>query len=239
MTANPDLRVHLAQANHILFDQGVLDAFGHVSVRSAGDPDRFLLARNMAPVLVTPEDVQEYDLDGNTEDPAPSYLERFIHAEIYRARPDVHAVVHSHSTSVIPFGLSSTPLRAVFHMAGFLVDGVAQFEIRDVAGDATDLLVRDPRLGTALADALGDAPFALMRGHGSVAVAPSLPLAVYRAVYAEENAALQLRSRQLADIEHLTVGEGRAAAETNAGQIARAWDMWLRLAARHAPLRTG
>jgi ribulose-5-phosphate 4-epimerase/fuculose-1-phosphate aldolase len=239
MTGDAELRVQLAQANHILFDQGVLDAFGHVSVRSAERPDRFLLARNMAPVLVRPEDVQEYDLDGTTGDPAPSYLERFIHAEIYRARPDVQSVVHSHSASVIPFGLSPTPLRAVFHMAGFLVDGVARFEIRDVAGDATDLLVRDAQLGAALAASLGDAPFALMRGHGSVAVGPSLQLAVYRAVYAEENAALQLRSLTLGAAESLTVGEGRAAAETNAGQVSRAWDMWLRLAGRHESLRTG
>jgi ribulose-5-phosphate 4-epimerase/fuculose-1-phosphate aldolase len=234
-----DLRTQLAEANHILFDQGVLDAFGHVSVRCAEGADRFLLARNMAPVLVTPADIQEYDLDGSTSDAAPSYLERFIHAEIYRARPDVQAVVHSHSASVIPFGLSSTPLRPLFHMAGFLVDGIARFEIRDAAGDATDLLVRDTALGAALAGSLGDAPFALMRGHGSVAVGPSLPLAVYRAVYAEENAALQLRSLSLTDVVPLTAGEGRAAAETNGGQVARAWDMWRRLAARHDSLRTG
>ncbi|PFW98996.1 Decarboxylase NovR [Nocardia farcinica] len=234
-----DLRVQLAEANHILFDQGVLDAFGHVSVRTAAGADRFLLARNMAPVLVTPGDIQEYDLDGVTRDPGPSYLERFIHAEIYRARPDVQAVVHSHSASVIPFGLSSTQLRPLVHMAGFLADGIARFEIRDAAGDATDLLVRDAALGAALATALGEAPFALMRGHGSVAVGPSLPLAVYRAVYAEENAALQLRSLPLADVVPLTAGEGRAAAETNAGQVARAWDMWRRLAARHDALRAG
>jgi len=200
-------------------------------------PDRFLLARNMAPVLVTPADVQQYDLDGVTGDPAPSYLERFIHAEIYRVRPDVHAVVHSHSASVIPFGLSSTPLRPLFHMAGFLADGVARFEIRDAAGDATDLLVRDAALGAALAGSLGEAPFALMRGHGSVAVASSLPLAVYRAVYAEENAALQLRCLPLAEVVPLTTGEGRAAAETNAGQVTRAWDMWRRLATRTHDLR--
>ncbi|TQK69065.1 class II aldolase/adducin family protein [Nocardioides sp. SLBN-35] len=235
-----DLRTQLVEANHILFDQGVLDAFGHVSVRSDERPDRFLLARNMAPVLVTAEDVQEYDLDGRTSDRAPSYLERFIHAEIYRARPDVQAVVHSHSASVIPFGLSSTPMRPLFHMAGFLADGIARFEIRDVAGDATDLLVRDADLGAELAASLGEAPFALMRGHGSVAVAPSLPLAVYRAVYAEENAALQLRSMPLGDTVQLTVGEGRAAADTNAGQVGRAWDMWRRLAAaRQQGLRAG
>jgi len=234
-----DLRLQLAEANHILFDQGVLDAFGHVSVRSAERSDRFMLARNMAPALVTPTDIQEYDLDGATNDAAPSYLERFIHAEIYRARPDVQAVVHSHSASVIPFGLSSTPLVPLFHMAGFLVDGIARFEIRETAGDATDLLVRNAVLGAALAASLGEAPFALMRGHGSVSVGSSLPLAVYRAVYAEENAALQLRSLPLTDVVPLTTGEGRAAAETTAGQVARAWDMWRRLAARHDGLRTG
>lgn len=232
-----DLRRQLAEANHILFDQGVLDAFGHVSVRLPDRPDRFLLARNMAPVLVTPADVQEYDLDGETHDPSPSYLERFIHAEIYRARPDVQAVVHSHSASVIPFGLCSAPLRPLFHMAGFLADGVGRFEIRDAAGDETDLLVRDAALGAALASSLGEAPFALMRGHGSVAVGPSLPLAVYRAVYAEENAALHLRSLPLGHVVELTTSEGRAAAETNAGQVSRAWDMWRRLAARHDSLR--
>ncbi|MFI9630908.1 class II aldolase/adducin family protein [Streptomyces sp. NPDC052042] len=227
-----DPRVQLAHANRILVHQGVLDAFGHVSVRTAEGADRFLLARNMAPASVTPADVQEYDLDGQTGDPAPSYLERFIHAEIYRARPDVQAIVHSHSASVIPFGLSSTPLRALFHMAGFLVDGVGRFEIRDVAGDATDLLVRDARLGQALAASLGEAPFALMRGHGSVAVGPSLPLVVYRAVYAEQNAALQLRSLALGPVEALTAGEGRAAAATNAGQVERAWNVWRQQALR-------
>ncbi len=147
-------------------------------------------------------------------------------AEIYRARPDVRAVVHSHSPAVIPFGVSTTSMRPVFHMAGFLADGVARFEIRDVAGDGTDLLVRDADLGRALAEALGSAPVALMRGHGSVAVADSLALVVYRAVYTEKNAALLRDARHLVDVEYLTEAEGRAAAETNAGQVRRAWDYW-------------
>ena len=127
---------------------------------------------------------------------------------------------------MIPFGVSTTPMRPVFHMAGFLADGVARFEIRDVAGDGTDLLVRDAALGRALAEALDGAPVALMRGHGSVAVADSLALAVYRAVYTEKNAALLRDARHLDDVEYLNEAEGRAAARTNAGQVRRAWDSW-------------
>lgn len=218
----------LALANRILVAQGVLDAFGHVSVRHPDDPELFLLARNMAPADVRAEDVQVLDLEGNLAggDERKPYLERFIHGEIYRARPDVGAVVHSHSPAVIPFSVSSTPMRPVFHMAGFLSDGVGRFEIRDVAGDGTDLLVRDTTLGAALAEALGPAPVALMRGHGSVTVAESLPLAVYRAVYTEKNAALLRDVRHHESVTYLTDAEGRAAAATNAGQVLRAWNTW-------------
>lgn len=223
-----DQAVQLAQANRVLVDQGVLDAFGHVSVRVADDPNRFLLARNMAPAQVEPNDVQVFDLAGWTADDRVPYLERFIHGEIYRARPDVMAVVHSHSPAVIPFSVASLAMRPVFHMAGFLAEGINRFEIRDVRGDATDLLIRDRALGVELARSLADAPIVLMRGHGSVTVADSLPLAVYRAVYAEKNAALQLAALQLGEVAYLSNEEGRAAAETNAGQLERAWNNWVR-----------
>jgi HCOMODA/2-hydroxy-3-carboxy-muconic semialdehyde decarboxylase len=230
MSDSTDQALQLTQANHILVDQSVLDAFGHVSVRVTDDPSRFLLARNMAPALVEPGDVQVFDFDGRTVDKRKAYLERFIHAEIYRARPDVMAVVHSHSPAVIPFSVASVTMRPVFHMAGFLAEGVRRFEIRDVAGDATDLLIRDRALGADLAMSLGDASVVLMRGHGSVTVADSLPLAVYRAVYAEKNAAIQLAAEQLGGVAYLSDPEGRAAAETNAGQLTRAWSMWLQQA---------
>ncbi|WP_375001253.1 class II aldolase/adducin family protein [Aeromicrobium sp. CTD01-1L150] len=226
-----DQTASLARANRILVTEGVLDAFGHVSVRVTDDPDRFLLARNMAPASVTADDVMEFDLDGRSEDERRPYLERFIHSEIYRARPDVMAVVHSHSPSVIPFGVCDVELRPVFHMAGFLADGVRRFEIRDEVGEGSDLLVRNGALGAALARTLADAPVALMRGHGSVAVAGSLELAVYRAIYTEKNAAIQCQAQAMGTVEYLTVGEGRAAAATNAGQVARAWDLWSRAAA--------
>lgn len=224
-----DLLQNLVHANHILFDEGVLDAFGHVSVRHPDRPDRFLLARNMAPGLVRAEDIIEFELDGTPVDAAGRkvYLERFIHGEIYRARPDVMAVVHSHSPSVVPFSaVKSTPLRPMCHMSGFLGEGAPIFEIRDVAGDATDLLIRSAPLGKALADSLGGNNVVLMRGHGATIAAPTLKQAVYRAVYVEINARLQADALRLGPVEYLTPGEANTAMEMIEGQVERPWQLW-------------
>lgn len=227
MTENlTEQKSELADANRILFDQGVLDAFGHVSVRSATDSDTFLLSRNRAPALVSAGDIQQFDLFGSTEDERRPYLERFIHAGIYRARPDVVAIVHSHSSSVLPFGISTVPLRPVMHMAGFLPQETPVFEIRNVAGPTSDLLVRDHATSDALADALGVGSVVLMRGHGSVAVADSLRSAVYRAVYTEVNAKIQAEAAKLGPYTALTAEEAAAASATNAAQIDRAWALW-------------
>lgn len=226
---DPALVDDLVAANHILVDEGVLDAFGHVSVRHDRQPDRFLLARNMAPGQVRAADILQFALDGTPLDAGDRrvYLERFIHGAIYRARPDVMAVVHSHSPSVVPFSVSRRArLRPVCHMSGFLGAGAPLFEIRDAAGDASDLLVRDDRLGRALADTLGASSFVLMRGHGSTTVAPSLKLVVYRAVYAEVNAKLQMQALQLGDPEYLTEGEAKTAMESTEGQVERPWALW-------------
>jgi HCOMODA/2-hydroxy-3-carboxy-muconic semialdehyde decarboxylase len=219
----------LAIANRILYDQGVVDGFGHVSVRHDASPAHFLLARNMAPGLVTADDILTFDFDGNAHDAGGRrvYLERFIHGEIYRARADVHAVVHSHSPSVIPFAATRTPLRPIYHMSGFLGGGSALFDIRDVAGD-TDLLIRDAALGRALADALGAQSAVLMRGHGSTVVGASLEQVVYRAVYAELNARLQAQATLLGDVTYLTGVEAARAAATNDTQLARVWELWER-----------
>lgn len=233
-----DQAVELAEANHILFGQHVLDAFGHVSVRSLENPDRFLLARNMAPALVQPEDIVEFTLDSSTSDNRKQYLERYIHGEIYRANPGIHAVVHSHSAAVIPFSVVDEPLRPIIHMAGFLAQGVGRFEIRDVLGTATDLLVRDADCGKALAAALEGNSVVLMRGHGSVAVAESLKLAVYRAIYTEVNARIQADAMRLGACTFLTNDEGNAASATNASQIERAWSMW-RLEAQQRVAQVG
>ena len=219
----------LVLANRILYRQGVVDGFGHVSVRHDQSPDHFLLARNMAPGLVRREDIVTFDLDGAALDAAGRrvYLERFIHAEIYRARPDVQAVVHSHSPNVIPFGVTGTPLQPVFHMSGFLAEGSALFEIRDVAGD-TDMLISNGSLGVALAAALGSRSTVLMRGHGSTVVGASVEQAVYRAFYAEVNARLQTQARQLGEVTYLNANEAAKAAAINDTQLPRVWELWAR-----------
>src|SRR5438094_2338414 len=165
----------LVIANHVLATQGVLDGFGHVSIRHPNNPDRFLMSRSLAPALVTAADVLEYDLDGNALDAGgrASFLERFIHAEIYKARPDVKAVIHAHSPSVIPFGTTQVPMQPMFHISAFLSPKVPVFEIRKVAS-VTDMLVSNAELGKALAEALGTGSVVLMRGHGMAVVGPAL-----------------------------------------------------------------
>ena len=225
--ADPALLEKLAVANRILYDQSVVDGFGHVSVRHDKSPEHFLLSCNRAPGLVRPADILTYDLNGDlaVASDQRSYLERFIHSEIYKARPDVVSVVHSHSQSVIPFGVTGQRLRPIFHMSGFLGSGSALFEIRDAGGN-TDLLIRDTGLGKALAQSLGQHNCVLMRGHGSTTVAPSLELAVYRAIYAEVNAKLQIQAAALGPINFLTEEEAALAAATTEGQVVRAWDLW-------------
>ncbi|MES3636594.1 class II aldolase/adducin family protein [Mycobacterium intracellulare] len=217
----------LVAANRILVSQGVLDAFGHVSARTAPDADTFLLSRNLAPGSVTASDLLVHDLDGEVAGGGRLYLERFIHAEVYRRRPDVMAVIHSHSPAVIPFSVVDVPLRPVIHVAGFLAQQcIPIFEISDHAGDATDLLITSSVLGEALAQTLGKGPLALMRGHGSVAVGSSLPEAVFRAVYTEVNARCQAQALALGTPRYLSGDEGLAAARSTASQIVRAWDVW-------------
>jgi len=219
----------LATANRILFKHGVVDAFGHVSVRSAKNPGSFFLARNMAPGNVTPTDIVELDVDGNPVRPTKHklYLERFIHGEIYRARPDVMSVVHSHSPAVIPFGVvSAVQLKPIFHMSGFLGEGCPTFEIRKVAGSDSDLLIRSRELGAALAADLGSHTSILMRGHGATIVADSLRRAVYRAIYMQVNAELQTTARGLGEINFLTPGEAKSASISVEGQLDRAWNLW-------------
>jgi ribulose-5-phosphate 4-epimerase/fuculose-1-phosphate aldolase len=229
----------LVDANHILFDQGVVDGFGHVSARHPERPDRFLLARSMAPALVTEKDVLEFDLDGNPVvpgGPAP-YLERFIHGEIYRKRQDVMSVVHSHSPSVVPFSVvTGVKLQPVCHMCGFLsAKGTPVFEIRDFAGPGSDLLITSGKLGAALADSLGEGPAVLMRGHGSTVVAGTLRQAVFRAVYTEVGARLQMESMKLGPVTFLTEEETVGTTKTISTQYDRSWFLWLK-AARNSPM---
>ena len=219
----------LVDANHILYDQRVVDGFGHVSVRDPGNAGRFFLARSMAPALVGADDILTFDLDGNAlgGDERPPYLERFIHGEIYRARSDVMAVVHNHSPCVIPFGVvSSAPLRPICHMSGFLHPQAPVFEIRSAAGTASDMLIRDRALGAALARSLGGHAAVLMRGHGATVVGTTLRQAVFRAVYTEVNARLQTEALRLGAVTFLTAEEAASAAAMNDKVLNRAWELW-------------
>ena len=226
----PELIDDLAAASRILAAQGVVDGFGHVSMRHPSAPDRYLMARSIAPAQVMPADIIEYDLDSNpcNANGRSSFLERFIHGEIYKARPDIRAVVHSHSPSVIPFGLVGVPMRAMFHNAAFIAAGVPVFDIRAKFG-ATDMLIRDGAKGVALAAAMGGKDIALMRAHGSVACGPTLQTAVFRAVYTEVNARVQHWTTALAagvELAALDADEGRLADVVNQTAGMRAWDLW-------------
>jgi len=228
--ADPALIENLVAANRILANEGVVDGYGHVSARHDKDPNRFLISRSLAPELVTADDILELDLDCNPVDlrGRKMYLERFIHGEIYKARPDVKSVVHHHSPAVIPFGVTGVPLRPVYHMAAFVGLGVPVFEIRD-AGGMTDMLVRTPELGRALAHTLGDKPAVLMRGHGAAVVGASVPEAVARSIYLQMDARLEAQAIALGgEITYLDPEEVRKIG--GLGGYDRAWNLWKRKA---------
>jgi len=213
----------LVAANRILAEHGVIDAYGHVSLRSKRG---YIVARSLAPERVQLEDLIEYDLDSNPLDDKgrESVRERFIHGEIYKVRPEVMAVVHNHSPSVIPFSVTGVPMRALFHMAAFIGDGLPNFEIRDVQ-KGTDLLVKTPLLGKALATTLKDKPAALMRGHGAVVVGESLARAVGRSIYLEQSAKLQMQALLLSkNITYLDAAEVEASNPIQ--NYNRAWPLW-------------
>jgi ribulose-5-phosphate 4-epimerase/fuculose-1-phosphate aldolase len=188
------------------------------------------MSRSLAPALVSGGDLMELDADSEPlpGDKRKGFLERFIHGEIYRARPEVMAVVHSHSPSVIPFGVTRTKLRPIYHMGSFLWSGTPVFDIRKER-EANDLLIRDRPLGKALATTLSSHTCVLMRGHGMTVIGDGVPEAVFRAIYTEMNARLQLGATQLeGPIEFLSDEEGRRSTVSNRGTIERPWELWKR-----------
>jgi HCOMODA/2-hydroxy-3-carboxy-muconic semialdehyde decarboxylase len=219
----------LVLANRILAQQGVLDGYGHVSARHGERSDRFLMSRSLAPEMVTSSDILEYDLEGNAVDPRGrvSYLERFIHAAIYKARPDVQSVVHNHSPSVIPFGVSSVSLRPLYHMAAFIGPGLPVFDIKKYSG-FTDMLITDLERARGLVEVLGNNDGVLMRGHGSAVVGPNIRFAVGRSIYLELNAKLQVQAVSLGG--SVTYLDPEEAKEVKAsGELVgytRPWELW-------------
>lgn len=219
-----------------LAEEGVIDAYGHVSVRSEANPRRYLMARQLAPELVTEDDLLEFDLDSNPVDPKGRkfYNERYIHGEIYKARPDVMAVVHNHAPAVVPFSCTSrSSLKPIYHMSAFIGLGVPNWDIRE-AQKGSDMLVRNPKLGQSLARKLGKYPAVLMRGHGSTCVGENLPRAVGRSVYLEQNARMQFQAMMLAGPKGKVVymDAQECAANVSWQNYDRSWNLWRERALR-------
>lgn len=219
----------LVAAYRVLAEHQVIDGYGHVSVRSEKNPQRYFIAGHIAPELVREEHIIEYDLDSNPQDAngRESVRERFIHGEIYKLRPEVMSVVHTHSQSVVPFSITTATLKPIFHMAAFIGHGVPNWDIAD-AQVGTDMLVKTPFLGAHLAKFVADKPAALLRGHGAVVVGESIARAVGRSIYLEMSAKMQIQAQLLAGVggKLLTLHDAEVAASVPAQNYNRAWPMW-------------
>jgi HCOMODA/2-hydroxy-3-carboxy-muconic semialdehyde decarboxylase len=229
----------LVTANRILAREGIVDAFGHVSVRHPQDAGRYCLSRARAPECIEPGDVMEFSLEGVPIEPAgrKPYAERFIHGAVYEARPDVQAVIHNHSPAVIPFGVTGTPLRPLMHMCASMGIDVPIWDSRTRFGD-TNLLVTGLPMARDLAAALGGRSVCLMRGHGCVVAGQSLREVVFNAVYLELNAGLQMRASGMGAITFLSDGEVAAILKTRSSfTFERAWEYWCQRAGRAYDIR--
>jgi len=226
-----DLRRDLATAYRIVANEGILDAFGHISVRNPNNPKRYFLSRSRAPALVQPDDILEYDLDSNPIAPPTTqpYLERVIHGEIFKARPDVNAVCHHHAPSIMPFAISGAPLVPVFHLGAAMGQSAPFWDSRDEFGD-TNLLVAKPEEGASHARALGKHAMVLLRHHGATVVGSGLRDLVFRTIYSAKNAEYQLAAHMLGSVSPLSPGEAEMAGKLNLapGPLTRAYDYWAR-----------
>lgn len=233
-----DIVEEIVTANRILANEGIVDSFGHVSVRHPKRPDRYLLSRARAPERIEAADIMEFTLEGDPIDAKKAktthapYTERFIHGAIYESRPDIHSVVHNHSPSTIPFGITSTKLKPLLHMCASIGHDVPLWDSHDEFGD-TALLVNSMAMGRDLAKRLGKGRSALMRGHGAVVAGTSIRHSVFISIYLEVNAKLQMQAMQMGKIKHLTKGEIDAViARTGPYTLNRAWENWARRAGR-------
>jgi ribulose-5-phosphate 4-epimerase/fuculose-1-phosphate aldolase len=226
-----DLRRSLAEAYRIVANEGILDAFGHISVRNPSNPNRYFLSRSRGPALVQADDILEYDLDSNPIVPPKDrpYSERVIHGEIFKARPDVNAVCHHHAPSIMPFAISGVPLLPVFHLGASMGQSAPFWDSRDEFGD-TNLLVVKPEEGASLARALGQHTIVVMRRHGATVVGHNLQQLVFATIYSAKNAEHQLAAHMLGHVSPLSAGEAAMAGEIHRapGPLARAYEYWVR-----------
>jgi 3-hydroxy-2-methylpyridine-4,5-dicarboxylate 4-decarboxylase len=220
----------LVIANHILYDQNAVDGYGHISVRNPANPNTFFLARSVAPSTVKVEDIIEFDMSGKAlnGDTRVAYGERFIHSGILKNRPDLNSVIHGHAPPILPYGLTGTALKPVYHMSSFLGEGAPIFEIRNFAKPSpdTDMFISNVELGNALSQTMGLQYFVLMRGHGYAAGGDSIKKAVFRAIYAIQNASIQSEAMKMGQVQYLTPGEAAISQETIEKTIGRPWQLW-------------
>jgi HCOMODA/2-hydroxy-3-carboxy-muconic semialdehyde decarboxylase len=233
MEQNPAVKIaveELVIANHILYDQNAVDGYGHISVRNPANPNTFFLARSVAPSVVKVQDIMEFDMNGKAlnGDTRVAYGERFIHSGILRNRPDINSVIHGHASPILSYGLTGVPLRPVYHMSAFLGEGAPIFEIRNFAkpNPDTDMFVSNSDLGDALSQTMGLQYFVLMRGHGYAAGADSIKKAVFRTVYAIQNASIQAEAMKMGQVQYLTPEEATTSKETIEKTIGRPWQLW-------------
>jgi HCOMODA/2-hydroxy-3-carboxy-muconic semialdehyde decarboxylase len=231
LPANADLLRDLVLANRILAHEGVVDAFGHVSIRHPDDPTCFIISRSLGPELVTEDDLQLFSLDGQQVggNPSAPYAERFIHAAVFEARPEVQAVCHNHAPSVIPFSVTGVPLRPIFHLAAPIGTEIPVWDIATEFGE-TNMLVRNAEQGRSLARTLGERRVALMRGHGSVVASGDVRSLTSACVYLEQNARLLMQALALGEVRYLSVGEVEQAGDSPGTSLGteRAWGAWSR-----------
>ena len=224
-----EAREQVARANRMIANEGVLDAFGHVTIRHPSDPGRYLMSRSRAPELVEPDDIYEFTLDSQIIKPidARLYGERVIHGEIYKARPEVNAVCHHHAPSILPFCISGAELKPVYHLGATIGEKAPFWDSRDEFGD-TNLIVAKPEEGASLARALGPHWIVLMRRHGATVAGKTLEELAFRTIYIARNAAMQIQAHTLGTVSPLNAAETALAGEYNLrpGPVARAWEYW-------------
>jgi len=233
MAQDPKIKTAIEElviANHILYDQNAVDGYGHISVRNPANPNTFFLARSIAPSSVKVEDIIEFDMSGKAlnGDNRTAYGERFIHSGILKNRPDINSVIHGHAPPILPYGLTGTTLKPVYHMSSFLGEGAPIFEIRNFAkpNPDTDMFISNVELGNALSQTMGLQYFVLMRGHGYAAGGDSIKKAVFRAIYAIQNASIQSEAMKMGQVQYLTPGEAAISQETIEKTIGRPWQLW-------------
>jgi HCOMODA/2-hydroxy-3-carboxy-muconic semialdehyde decarboxylase len=235
MTDIAQLKEEIVTANRILAHHGVVDSFGHVSIRHPDNAERFLLSRARAPEVIVADDIMEFKLTGENmgHEPGKPYSERFIHGAIYEARPDVISVVHNHSPSVIPYSVTDQAMRPIMHMCAPIDSDIPNWDIRTSFGDRTNLLVTSMEMGRDLARHLGEGTVSLMRGHGSVVVGKSLREVVFTSVYMELNAAMLIRALAMGEVTYLSDGEIETIRRARSGfTFERGWENWCNQVAR-------